>query len=211
MKELNELNGATPHLQKVVEDCLTEFTGPLIGCEFGVPFGGAVERIGKTWKGRGVVYGFDTFEGHPKSVAYSCPDTMEAGGQKALATWCMDEWYEKWGVEILTDGHIAEELARQGIDNVRLIKGLITSKSILPFDGDLHYAMLDLDFPVSMRDAYGMVKNRIVKGGYLCLHDVIPKGHIHGNNELYKDIISEGLFEVFQEAPESYLAIMKRI
>lgn len=212
MKHLNDTNGASTHTLEIAERVLNEFEGQVTGVEMGIAYGGGVESIGKMWKGRGTIYGFDTFEGHPKQIADKCHYTQEAGGSGALATWCMDGWYSnpEYGTEAIKYDYIRAELDKQNLDNVILVKGLITDKTVLPFE-QVNYCFLDLDFPLSMWQAYNLVKDKIVKGGYLCLHDVIPKGHIHGCWEYYQEMIKEGLFEIYKEHPECLLAILKKI
>lgn len=212
MIHLNDTNGASFHTYEVVKKVMNEFVGEITGCEMGIAYGGGVEAIGKLWKDRGIVYGFDTFEGHPKQVADSCEYTKQAGGAGALATWCMDQWYNNpaYGTDAIKYEYIREQLDKQGLDNVILVKGLITDKTKLPFN-KLNYCFLDLDFPLSMWQAYNLVKDKIVKGGYLCLHDVLPHGHIPGCWEYYHQMLSEGLFEIHKEVPECLLAILKKI
>lgn len=211
MKQLNDLNGASDHTNRIVTNLMKEFNETLIGCEMGIAYGGGIENIGKIWKGRGFIYGFDTFEGHPLQISKECQYTIEAGGDGALATYCMQDWYNNWGIEGVTEPYIRNELDKEGLKNVILVKGLITEKTDISFIPKLHYVLLDLDFPLSMWNAYNVVKHKIVSGGYLCLHDVIPKGHIHGNYEYYQDMIKEGLFKVYEEHPENLLAILKKV
>jgi hypothetical protein len=209
MIELNDTNGASTLTREIYLNCLNEFDGNLTAAEFGVAYGGALERIGKAWKGRGEVYGFDTFEGHPKQIGEICEDSKKAGGVSSFAAVCMDSWYEsdEYGTEKISYEYIRAELDRQELNNVHLVKGLITDKTKLPFK-ELHYCMLDLDFPLSMFQAYELAKGKIK--GYLLLHDCIPKGHIPGCNDVYQKILSEGLFEVVKEDNPSYLVILKR-
>lgn len=212
MKELNDDNGASAITTKIAQtllDGLVDDHDMLFGAEFGVAFGGGIEKIGKLWGSRGFIWGFDTFTGHPKEIAEQCPDTLREGGLKAHAAWCMDAQYEKYGTEYSLE-HIRAELDKQGIHNVHLIQGLITEKTNVGFLPMLHYVLLDLDFPLSMRNAYRLIEDRMVVGGYLCLHDVIPKGHIPGCWELYQEILAEGKYELENEFPGSYLAVLRR-
>lgn len=213
MIELNAINGASVHTQNCVERLKTEFEGHLYGAEFGVAYGGGIEKIGRKWKGRGTVYGFDTFAGHPRKVADVCEASIEDGGQESQAAVCMDFWYKRGGefdVAHVQYGNIRAELDRQQLDNVVLCAGLITDKTDLWFVPKLHYVLLDLDFPLSMRQAYELVKHKLVPGGYLCLHDVLPVTHLHGLGEFYSDVLADGLFDVVGEYPESYLAVLKK-
>lgn len=123
----------------------------------------------------------------------------------------MDEWYkaDKYGKGGLSYDYIRGELDRQELDNVILVKGLITDKTDLSFIKKLHYCFLDLDFPLSMWQAYNLIKGKIVKGGYLLLHDVLPVGHIHGLTEYYEKM-KDG-FEVIGEYQSEHLAILKKL
>ena len=212
MIELNDTNGASTFTNNIAGRCLTEFTGrQLTGAEFGIAYGGGVERIGRMWRGRGIVYGFDTFEGHPKQVGEVCHDSKKAGGKSSFAATCMDNWYSNpdYGTDKITLEYQQAELDRQGLDNVKLVKGLITDKTKLSFK-ELHYCFLDLDFPLSMRQAYYLVRDKIVKGGYLLLHDVLPQGHIPGCYEVYQEILQNGYFDIFAERDNYLLAILKK-
>ena len=210
MINLNDINGASNFIKEIVEQLLTDFSCDLIGCEMGIAYGGGVEMVGKLWKDRGVIYGFDTFEGHPKQIGRECKYTKKYGGDLASATLCMDNWYNCYGYDDLSYEHIREELDKQELSNVILVKGLITEKTDLSFISELHYAFLDLDFPLSMWNAYNLVKDKVIPGGYLCLHDVIPHGHIPGCFEYYQEMLSDGLFEVIIEHPESYIVILRK-
>ena len=211
MKHLNDTNGASKLTLKIAERCLTEFEGSLTGCEFGVAYGGGVEAIGKMWGVRGKIYGFDTFEGHPKEVGEICEASIKAGGISSFAAVCMDSWYQspEYGTEAIKYDYIRKNLDEQGLLNVILCKGLVTDKTEIPFN-KLHYCFIDLDFPLSNWQAFELVKDKIVKGGYLLLHDCVPKGHIHGCWEVYQKVMGTGLFELVGEYHPEYLVILKR-
>lgn len=197
---LNEANGAFSKTFEVATRCLTEFDMPLIGAEFGIAWGGGPEALGKLWKGRGTVYGFDTFEGHPKDLAYD-PKAHEAS--------CMDLQYHFGPKNGLSYDEQSAELDRQGLDNVVLRKGRINSDSVqgIPY---LNYCLLDMDLIVSMATGFQLVKDLIVSGGYLCLHDVVPRGHLFGLWGMYWEIMTTGSWELVGEWPEHYLAILRR-
>jgi hypothetical protein len=108
----------------------------------------------------------------------------------------MDGWYERYGREGYSYEYIRAELDRQGLDNVILIKGLIDDKTKIFID-KLHYCFFDLDFPLSMWQAYNLVKDKVI--GYLCLHDIFPITQMPGNYEYYLKILDEGLFSVYFE------------
>lgn len=211
MKHLNDTNGASTHTLRIAEKLLQEFPETLTGAEFGVAYGGGVEAIGKLWKDRGLIYGFDTFEGHPEEIAEICAYSKEKGGKSSFAARCMDGWYQspEYGTEAIKMNFIQSELNRQGLDNVKLVQGIVTDKTKVPFK-KLHYCFIDLDFPLSQWQTYNLVKNKIVKGGYLLMHDMVPEGHIHGNYEYHLQILNEGIFELIQEIPESFLTIFKK-
>lgn len=216
MVQLNDTNGASKITKAMAARVLNEFEGDqLWGAEFGVAYGGGVETIGKLWGTRGVVFGFDTFEGHPIQVGDQCEYTKKVGGSKSsFAAGCMDEWYrpESYGMDKLKLEYIQGELHRQNINNVVLIKGLVHAQTNIDFIPRLHYCLLDLDFPISMWHAYNLIKNKMVKGGYLCLHDVIPKGHIPGCWEYYQKMMGEGLFELVEEhAAGTHLVTLRKL
>lgn len=212
MIELNDTNGASTFTRKYAERCLTDFTGQITGAEFGIAYGGGPERIGRAWKGRGVIYGFDTFEGHPKEIGELCAFSAATGGRSSFAATCMDNWYkpEHYGMEALKLEYQQAELDKHGLSNVKLVKGLVTADMDVSFIDKLHYCLLDLDFPLSMLEAYYLVKDKVVSGGYLLLHDVIPAGHIPGCNEVYQRILEDGIWEVVEERPECLLVILRR-
>lgn len=160
---LNEINGADEVCDKYEKMCLEEFKDPLIGVIMGVPFGGDVERLAKTWSERnGKVYGYDTFEGHPKELSADI-NSFEAT--------CMDYWYKQYGMDKVKIEYQRKELDRMGLTNAYLVKGLITKDSCNDLD-HINYAFIDLDILASMEAGYAAVKDKIVPGGYLILHDI---------------------------------------
>ncbi len=200
MISLNALCHAEPHLQAVCKRLLEEFPTPLIGCEMGVAYGGGIEALGKLWLGKGIVFGFDTFTGHPKHLA--------SGEQNAAD--CMDSWYAQFGHVGIEEAAIRAALDEAGLRNVILVQGLIDENTSAEFLPPLHYALLDLDISASMRDGYRLVRDRIVPGGYLCLHDVVPVNHIPGLPEFYAEVLESGRWEVVQELPGCFLVVLKR-
>lgn len=212
LTEINTENGADILLHKLAEQCKTEFSGELYGAEFGVAYGGGVQNIARIWKDRGTVWGFDTFEGMPKQLALIDPYVIEAGGLNSRVATCMDVWYNKseHGLDKCKYDYIRSNLDAQGLTNAILIKGLITEKTDLSFIPKLHYAFIDMDFPLSQWNGYNLVKNKIISGGYLCMHDMLPESHLHGCYEQYQRILQEKLFDVVAEYPKSHLVILKR-
>jgi hypothetical protein len=211
--ELNIHNGADKVTQFYAAKCLEEFEGHLYGAEMGVAYGGGIAKIGKNWGDRGTIYGFDTFEGHPiMAMTERCSATQESGGVESFASRCMDFWYThpQYGNEKFRDTFIRDELNKENLFNVHLVKGLVTDKLDISFIPNLHYVFLDMDFPQAQWDGYNVVKNKIVKGGYLCLHDMVKPGHIFGCYEKYQDILNDGLFEVVEERPDPEIVAVLR-
>lgn len=200
MIELNDDNGASIQTREVASRLLREFSAPLFGCEMGIAFGGGVEKIGELWRERGCVWGFDTFEGHPKQLG-------KEGDEHAVR--CMDPQYERYGLNF-TYADIRHTLDEKNLHNVSLVKGLINAHTDISFIPHLHYVLLDMDFPVSMRDGYALVADKVVAGGYLCLHDVVPQGHINGLYEFYQEIKATGLWDVYSEDHRTLLAILRK-
>lgn len=211
--EINDVNGASKLTQATAIRCLVEFDGPLYGVEMGVAYGGGIFGIGQSWRNRGTVWGFDTFEGHPQNeMLERCEASRNSGGINSHAARCMDHWYQPsvYGPDGIKYDHIRSVLDRADLSNVHLVKGLVTDKTDVSFIPYLHYALIDMDYPQAQKDGYELLKNKFVPGGYLCLHDMIPRGHIHGCYEIYQDILKEGLFSLVQEIPSAYLVILKK-
>jgi len=202
MRILNEIaNNAHEICLDYCQKLLTEVNTSLIGAEFGSAYGGGVESIGKLWKGRGIIYGFDTFTGHPKQLAVDL--------QNVEAT-CMDFWYQKFPNDELSYEYQRAQLDKQGLDNVILKKGLINELSCkeIPY---LNYALLDLDILASMKIGYEAVKDKITENGYLFFHDVVP-GHLPLLKDwFFNEIISNGLWKIIGKWESSFLVGVKRI
>lgn len=205
---LNEMNGADKVLHKYLEIVANRFEKP-VAAEFGVPYGGNVEDAARILKSSGgIVYGFDTFLGHPREVSYS---------DSAHEAWCMEHQYELYGKERITYEYQRGELDKMGYDNAILIKGLINDMSLKGNGiGKLHYAMLDLDFLNSMALAISITHPIISKGGFLCMHDCVPNGHIFGLWGLYQEVLSwetngKKHFRLVEEVPQSYLVVLEKL
>lgn len=207
MRNLNDTNGASKILLDIANKTLQEFKSNIIGVEMGIAYGGGVESIGKMWKNSGLVYGFDTFMGHPKEVALKDP-TCNYSTESFAAT-CMDDWYRTFDNNELTIEYQTSELNKQGIENVKLIKGLINENTKIDFIPYINYCLIDLDFTLAMKHAYSIIENKLVKGSYLCLHDVVPNGHINGLYEWYEEIKNCGKYELIGEYPSSFLSVLK--
>jgi hypothetical protein len=208
LRNLNEINGAATILEQIHIKVLEEFKKDIIGVEMGIAWAGGIEAIAKLWKDNGIVYGFDTFEGHPRFLAKQ--DETCGFSENSFAAKCMDDWYKSWGYDECKEEYIREKLDEQGLNNVILCKGLITQETNIDFIPYINYALLDLDFPISMKSAYSIIKDKMVPNSYLCLHDVVPHGHINGLNEFYTQVILSDGYEIISETPQSYLAVLKK-
>ncbi len=205
MINLNIINGAAHILNYWQVKLASKFEKDLIGVEMGIAYGGGVEDLASIWKGRGKVYGFDTFEGHP--------DFLSKEKYSAEAR-CMDHWYNPlmFGTKALSYEFQRDTLLAQNLDNVTLIKGLINKDSCkdIPY---IHYALLDLDLYESMKVAYKAVRDKFVTGGYLFLHDVLPDGHLPLIHDWwYKEVLpKENIWKSIGEWPNQFLAGFERI
>jgi hypothetical protein len=178
---------------------MQEFPGEkLYGAEIGIAFGGGVESLCKIWGDRGFAYGLDTFCGHPKHLSDDV-NSFEAV--------CMDGWYVDYGTDKITYEYIDEGLKSEGLTNYKLIKGEVHEKSL---DGveKLHYVLLDLDMIKPMKIAYEAIKDKMVKGGYICLHDVIPADHLPMiHSWWYGEVMPLGLYQEYTQG--KYLGVYK--
>lgn len=208
MLELNQQNG-TDRISRFIQSLIMkEFPKEyLIGMEFGVAYGGGVEALGILRKDHGFVYGFDTFEGHPKQLATSL-DAHEAT--------CMDDQYAAHGMDTLSYEYIRDGLDLRGLYNVILVKGLIDSNCCQGIP-KIHYCLLDLDILASMKTGYDAVKRRIVIGGYLLLHDVVGHERLPGHQWLpelhqwYLELKKDPQWEVVFEGKQEFLAVLRRV
>jgi hypothetical protein len=165
---INDTSGDSKLLAHIQYKLMEEFNEPLVGAEFGVAYGGGIEQVCSIWKPYDLVYGYDTFEGHPTQLA--------SNAQSPEAT-AMQGWYDQFGKEKLSKEYIEERLHLLGYKNFQLVKGLVDANTPKP-TANLHYVLLDLDLVESMKSAYNLVKSYMRTGGYLCLHDVIPNQHM---------------------------------
>jgi hypothetical protein len=200
---LNGANGADRLLLDVARDLAAHppDARPLVGAELGIAYGGGVQAIGRLWRPvGGTIYGLDTFCGHPTHLA-THPTAHEAI--------CMDGWYGRFGTAGLDVAYQRGVLRAEGLDNVVLRPGLIDPNSLndVPY---LHYCLLDLDLIASMRCGWELARPRLAAGGYLCLHDCVPRGHIAGLWELYQEIVVTGEYVLVAEHPRSFLVVLRR-
>lgn len=198
---LNKLNGASEVQLKYAEICEREFEGTLTYVEMGLAYGGGVQAIGRMprWE----VYGFDTFEGHPKHLSYDI-HSFEAV--------CMDYWYNnpEYGKEALKLEYQQKVLDEEGLKNVHLIKGEVQQDSCKDID-KIHLALLDMDMIAPTRTGFIAVNDKIVKGGYLMMHDALPKYHLPKIHKfVYEEVVGHG-WVVVEERPSSYISVLKRI
>ena len=170
LRILNKQNGAHLVVMEHVDKCLRKFKGNLNVVLMGIAYGGEVEAVAKLCKERGTVYGFDTFEDlHPGHLA---------DNQNKFEAICMDEWYELYGTQKLAVEYQRSILDKLG--NAVLTKGEVHKDSCKDIP-KIHLAFLDMDIVASMKSGYSAVKNKLVKGSYLLLHDAdnvaLPKIH----------------------------------
>jgi hypothetical protein len=200
---LNEVNGADKVCQEFHQRIMKDFHGTLYGAILGSAYGGELEYLGKLWKGRGLVYGFDVFDDtHPKHLA------DDVNSFEAI---CMDHWYNlpEYGREKMAYDYQRTELDKLELDNVILVKGEVHPESCKDIP-ELHYAFLDMDIPFSMKQGYAAVKDKIVRGGYLFIHDtqnIAPVGEWYREEVLGKD---GEMWEPIGEWSNSFIVGLKR-
>ena len=206
--ELNDHNGASVLTYQYAKDCLSMFDGEndLVAVCMGTAYGGGVERIAKLWKDRGTVYGFDTFEDmHPRHLAED---------NSHFEAWCMEHWYkpEIYGIEKLSHEYQTNMLKELDVNNAVFVKGLVGEHSTKDID-KIHYAFLDMDILVSMEAGYEAVKNKVVKGGYLLMHDVVAKDNLPLLHKwFWEDVVKKDwdMWQVEAIYPAEHLAILER-
>lgn len=204
MRSVNALygNGADKLLEKFVIVTRDTFKQDLVGVFMGIAYGGDVEMCARHWLGRGEVYGYDTFDDkHPDHLS---PDT------KSYEARCMDEVYQRWGTQELSLEWQCQQLAEQKLVNAHLVKGLVAPDACEDIS-HINLAWLDMDLNASMRAGYLAVADKIVPGGFLATHDVVPKGHIPGNYEIfYGEYFDASKWEEVCREPKSYFMAWRR-
>jgi len=203
MITLNKTNEANIHVLKVIGDesvrPVVNFM-PINAVFMGIAYGGEVEEAAKILKGKGTVYGYDTFEGHPKELCK---------GDNPFEKECMDYWYKMYGMEDLKYENQRAALDKQGLTNAVLVKGLINKDSCKDLD-HIDVAFLDLDILESMQIGYEAIKEKMIPGSILMLHDVVPEHHIPRLNKWYKEEILEKGWNLVEEVSKSFLVILKK-
>ena len=207
MISISKINGADQVIKRYVSSVNENKNGsPLLGVEMGIAYGGTLEMCAREWLGgKGFMWGYDTFEGHPKNLA---PEKEEFERD------CMDIWYDPkvYGKEKISIEYQAKALKDAGIDNVTLVKGLVNEHSCddIPY---LNYAFLDMDMYESMKEGYKAVKDKILPGYVLFLHDCTPPLHIPRLfHWLYDEVLEEDrdMWKVVGEWGQSYLVGLVR-
>lgn len=204
MRSVNALygNGADRLLKQFVVLTRDTFKENLIGVFMGIAYGGDVEMAAREWLGCGKVYGYDTFDqGHPDQLS------LDSNSYEAR---CMDEVYQKWGRDEISFDWQLGELSRLGLKNAHLVKGLVTPDSCKELD-HINLAWLDMDLNASMKSGYLATFGKIVPGGFLTAHDVLPPGHIPGNYEMfYEDFFDPKQWEEVCHEPKSYFMAWRK-
>ncbi len=205
MINLNVFNGAAALLTYYQTLTVTRFEYSMIGVEMGIAYGGGVESLGSFWKGRGTVYGFDTFEGlHPDHLA---------DDKYGFQARCMDHWYDKavFGTATLSYDFQRKQLDAEQLSNVILVKGEVTKDSCkdLPY---INYALLDMDIVASMKVGWEAIKDKLVPGAFVCLHDVVPSDHIPALYKWwYEEVMpNESTLKIVREWPFQLLLAVEK-
>lgn len=154
--------------------------------EVGVFRGGSIIKMGlklKELKSNKIIYGVDTFEGHPYS---SEEDIMEDGKIYHPKGRYSDTDFEK----------VKKIILEKGADNIVLYKGKINNISVLK-NKKFCFAHVDVDTYISTRQCIEFLKSRIAKGGMILFDDYNCKGTAGGTKAvdellLEKNIIQTG-------------------
>lgn len=199
LRNLNAIGNSDANVQTFYQKLLlSEFPNEtLYGAELGIAYGGGFESLCKIWGDRGFVYALDTFTGHPKELSNDL-NSMEAT--------CMDKWYQDFGTNELSLEYIDATLKAEGLKNYKLIKGLVHENSLQEVE-KLHYVLLDLDIILSMKLGYEAIKDKMVSGGYLLVHDVVGRHLPLLHDWWFNEIMPLGLYEECKR--NDYLAVFK--
>jgi hypothetical protein len=110
----------------------------------------------------------------------------------------------------LTYEYQREMLDQEGLINAILVKGRINEHSFddIPY---AHMVMLDMDLMKPTKIAYEALKDKIVPGGFLFLHDAVPPEHLPLlHNYVYKEIVPDPKWELMYEDPVMVLTELRR-
>lgn len=205
---LNTGNGTAGYQLNLMEYLMTKFRKDFVVLEVGSAYGGAVEmmtQVANHELGREnvSVYGYDTFEGHPKDLADD-PNSMEAK--------VMDEWYTTEGCEKdkLSYDYQRKILDDLGLTNAHLVKGRVNKHS---FDDikKVHLAMLDMDLVKPTKVAYHALKDKIVSGGFMMFHDAYPPEHLPLLYDFVKnEVITDERWRLDEVSREGYFVALER-
>lgn len=205
---LNAANDTGKYQKEICLKLLTDFPNDeLIGLEIGCAYGGGVEHLAYIWKGRGKVYGYDTFEGHPDDLA----DDIESEEAR-----CMDLWYNSgrpfFSRDKLTYEYQRMILNMEKLDNATLVKGRINEHSFDDIE-KAHFAIIDLDLIKPTKIAYYAIKDKIVKGGYLFMHDTLPPDHLPMIYDfVYNEVVKDKRWQIIAEiGDKGNVTILRRI
>lgn len=179
------------------------FSEPIVACEVGSAYGGGAEAMGRLLGDKGTVYGFDTFDGHPKDLA---------DDRTSLEATCMDHWYhpDVLGRTALDITYQQKVLEKEDIHNVILVKGRV-HKSSFDFIPKIHFVLMDLDLIKSTEAAYEGVKDKVVSGGYFIMHDSLPPDHLPMIYDfVYNKMLKDGRWYLEKESLQGLCTVMKR-
>lgn len=200
---LNSGNKTGEIQHEYLKKVMNEFSGKITALEIGSAYGGGVEMMAKVLGERGEVYGYDTFEGHPKDLA------QDKGGKEAT---CMDHWYQPhiFGTEKLALEYQEKVLKEEGLTNAHLVKGRVNEHSFGPIQ-QAHLVLMDLDLIASTKTAYDAVKDKVIKGGYFIMHDSLPFDHLPMIYDfVYNTMLKDGRWYLERESLQGLCTVMKR-
>ncbi len=179
-----------------------EFKKDIVALEIGSAYGGGVEMMAKSLKGKGKAYGYDTFEGHPEDLA----DDKNSSEARA-----MDIWYEKFDKKELSYDYQRKILDKEDLDNAILVKGRVNRHSFNNIK-KAHLIMFDMDLIKPTKVAYEALKNKIVKNGYLFFHDTLPPEHLPLLYKyVYNKVLKDKNLQLYKEFTPCHLTIIKKI
>lgn len=203
---LNASNSTANIEVEFVKTLLTTFKEDLTILVVGSAYGGEVDTLSQIVYGRGKVYGYDTFEGHPKDLAFS---------SKNLEATCMNMWYNSdldcYQKDKLTYEYQRKVLDERKLTNAILVKGRVNEHSFDDIE-KAHLVMLDLDMIIPTIIAYNAIKDKIAQGGYIFFHDAVPHDHLpmiyhFVHDGVYKEV---SRWDKILESEPGLLSILRR-